>query len=304
MEESTLELIYKLVDTGLPSPWACSVCESGLAKVAKDVKLNTARIGNVEKRTDGLESEVEKLKTENENMKKEVEALKGLVGQTQEKVNESSGDKILEEMAERGSRERNVVCHSCPESPFSIPEDAKSMDMEGAQGLFDHLGLAFRAQDVLIGLRRLGKVSGGSEQPRPLLLIFKNKSDRDMLLQRAPRLSKDEDEYWKSINVVPDLTMRQRKLEQDMFKKTEARNLSRTNDEVSKNLCWKVLGKKGERVLRQLDMRQDEVINMEGKVVLRGQENTQRRGGDREKRLRSPGSTPPAMRGGRWGTQQ
>ena len=73
--------------------------------VAKDVKLNTARIGNAEKRTDGLESEVEKLKAENENMKKEFEALKGLVGQTQEKVNESSGDKILEEMAERGSRE-------------------------------------------------------------------------------------------------------------------------------------------------------------------------------------------------------
>ena len=62
MKESTLELIYKLVETGLTSPWACTVCETGLAKVAKDVKLNTARIGNVEKRTDGLESEVERLK--------------------------------------------------------------------------------------------------------------------------------------------------------------------------------------------------------------------------------------------------
>ena len=66
MEEGTLELIYM-------------VCESGLARVAKDVKLNTARIGNVEKRTDDLETEMERLKAENNSMKKEVEDLKGLV---------------------------------------------------------------------------------------------------------------------------------------------------------------------------------------------------------------------------------
>ena len=297
MEESTLELIHKLVEAGLPSPWVCTVCESGLAKVAKDVKLNTARIGNVEKRTDGLESEVEKLKAENVSMKKEVEALKDLVGKTQERVSENSGDQILEEMAERGSRERNVVCHKCPESSFSVPEDAKMSDMEGTQGLFDHLGLPFKASEVLIGLRRLGKATGIAEQPRPLLLIFKNKADRDMLLQRTPRLSKDNEEYWTRINVVPDLTQRQRKLEQDMFKKAEAKNLGRSADESSKNLCWKILGKKGERVMRQLEMRQDEVINGEGKVVPRGQ-------GEREKRPHSPGNSPPAKRGERFGRRE
>ena len=165
-------------------------------------------------------------------MKKEVEALRGLVGKTQERVSEKSGDKILEEMAERGSRERNVVCHKCPESEFSVPEDAKSSDMEGTQGLFYHLGLPFRAYQVLIGLRRLGKLAGSAGQPRPLLLIFRNKGDRDMLLQRAPRLSKDRDEYWTRVNVVPDLTMRQRKLEQDMFKRAEGKNLSRSTEEV------------------------------------------------------------------------
>ena len=98
----------------------------------------------------------------------------------------------------------------------------------------------------------MGKVTGSVDQPRPLLLIFKNKADRDMLLQRTPRLSKDVDDYWKSINVVPDLTLRQRKLEQDMYKRAEKRNLERNAEETSKNLCWKVLGKKGERVMMQL----------------------------------------------------
>ena len=91
-------------------------------------------------------------------------------------------------MAERGSRERNVVCHKCPESTFSVPEDAGRNS-----GSFDHLGLQFRATEILIGLRRLGKATGNPDQPRPLLLIFKNKADRDMLLQRTPRLSTDSD---------------------------------------------------------------------------------------------------------------
>ena len=91
---------------------------------------------HIEKRADGLETEVEKLKADNDSMKKEVEALKDLVRKTQEKVSDNSGDKILEEMAERGFRERNVVCHKCPESDFSMPEDAKNSDMEETQGLF------------------------------------------------------------------------------------------------------------------------------------------------------------------------
>ena len=75
------------------------------------------------------------------------------------------------------------------------------------------MGLQFRATEILIGLRRLGKATGNPDQPRPVLLIFKNKADRDMLLQRTPRLSTDSDNYWKSINVVPDLTQKQKKLE-------------------------------------------------------------------------------------------
>ena len=56
-------------------------------------------------------------------------------------------------------------------------------------------------------------------------------------------------------------------------------------------------GKKGERVLRQLEMRQDEVINGEGNVVPRGQ-------AERDKRACSPGGTPPARRGGRFGVRE
>ena len=49
-------------------------------------------------------------------------------------------------------------------------------------------------------------------------------------------------------------------------------------------------------MLRQLKMRQDKVINGKGKVVTREQ-------GERDKRACSPGATPPARRGGRFGRE-
>ena len=101
---------------------------------------------------------------------------------------------------------------------------------------------------ALLGWRRLGRKEEGKS--RPLLLIFKHREDRDRLLDRAPRLSKNNDEYYRNISIVPDLTMKQRKMEQEMFKKAEQQNLGRSREEISKNLVSKVLGRRGERVIR------------------------------------------------------
>ena len=78
-------------------------------------------------------------------------------------------------------------------------------------------------------------------------MIFKHKSNRDALLEKVLRLSRDEAKYWRKISVVPDLTIKQRELERNVFKKAHDRKLNRTGDEQAKNLCDKVIGKrKGE----------------------------------------------------------
>ena len=62
------------------------------------------------------------------------------------------------------------------------------------------------AKDVLIGWSRLGKKHGlGEDHDRPLLLVFRAKADRDVLLARAPRLSSHEREFYRNVNIVPDL---------------------------------------------------------------------------------------------------
>ena len=175
-------------------------------------------------------------------------------------------------------------------------------DMKGIKDLLSQLGLGdLNADDALLGWRRLGKKEEG--KTRPLLLIFKHKGDRDRLLDRAPRLSKNSEDYYRNISIVPDLTMKQRKMEQEMFQKAEQQNLRRTREEVSKNLVSKVLGRRGERVLRLVELRQDETINEQGRVVRKGTEGTEM--GQRNslaetghKRQSSPGISPPARR--RW----
>ena len=107
-------------------------------------------------------------------------------------------------------------------------------------------------------------------------MIFKHKSDRDALLEKVLRLSRDEAKYWRKISVVPDLTIKQRELERNVFKKAHDRKLNRTGDEQAKNLCDKVIGKRGEKVLRVLELRQKEIINQDWRGTVKSSPESRR----------------------------
>ena len=249
-----LELITKCMDLpGLSSPWACGACKTGLAKVKK----NTARIGNVELRIDTLKAEVAAQKETNQTLKEKFNNMEKKINNDAEKEKNASGEKILEEVTDRASWERNVVMHCSEDPQAESDEQAKQSDLDGIKDLFMELGLRdMDPRDVLLGWRRLGKKDG--EASRPLLLVFISKSDRDKLLDRAPRLSRNPEEYYKNISIFPDLTFKQRKMEKQLFEQTERNNLTRSDEQVSKNLANKVIGKRGERVLRLEELRTDE----------------------------------------------
>ena len=58
------------------------------------------------------------------------------------------------------------------------------------------LSVASTQSHQMIGERRVGKVREDG-QARPSLLIFRNKQERDKLLELAPRLHKAKGEYWR-----------------------------------------------------------------------------------------------------------
>ena len=64
-------------------------------------------------------------------------------------------------------------------------------------------------------------------------------------------------------------------MESDIFKKTAESNPKQSNDEVAKNLVWKVMGRRGAKILRQNELQHNEEINEEGRVVLQRNKNIQ-----------------------------
>ena len=293
-----LELIQKCLDLNMASPWACSVCTTVWAKITKEIRQVASKAASNEGRISALETSEEQLKADNADMKNTIKRLEDRVTKVEQDKSDNSGEKMLEEISERGSRERNIVCHNCPESALEGKEEKEDDDWRGVQGLLDHLGTGLNADRALLGVRRLGK-SRSDDTSRPLLLIFRHKNDRDLLLEKAPRLSKDQKEYWRKISVVVDLTKKQRELEHGMFKRAEERNLTRSTEEQAKNWCHKVLGRRGERVIRVVELREGEMISREGKVILKDERSrgaTQSTDQESRKRSHSPGTTPPARR--------
>ena len=79
-------MIYKSVEMGMNSPWSCTVCDTGLEKVAKDVKENRARIGNVEASVEVVTTKQERLEEKNSSQDTRMDLQDKLIKELQEQL--------------------------------------------------------------------------------------------------------------------------------------------------------------------------------------------------------------------------
>jgi hypothetical protein len=70
------------------------------------------------------------------------------------------------------------------------------------------------------------------------------------------------------INIVRDLTARQRQREADMVKEACRKNLERSVEEVEQNMVYKVVGRKGDKREIKVPLRVSEVLDPEGRVTM------------------------------------
>jgi hypothetical protein len=89
-------------------------------------------------------------------------------------------------------------------------------------------------------------------------------------LGRSFQLSRSSHQALREVTIVPDLTQRQRKEEQEKVMETKRKNLTRSEAEVSKNLFYKVVGKKGARREILAPLLPGEYLDREGLVVREG----------------------------------
>ena len=84
-------MIYKCVDMGMNSPWACTVCDTGLAKVAKDIKENRARIGNLEVRVEAVVTKQDQLEEKNKSQDIRMDLQEKLMKDLQDQLSKVQG---------------------------------------------------------------------------------------------------------------------------------------------------------------------------------------------------------------------
>ena len=77
--------------------------------------------------------------------------------------------------------------------------------------------------------RRIGEKHEGQEA-RPLLVGFDSVQTIETILERSHRLSRSSHEGLREVTIVPDLTTRQRKDEQENLVDVKKKNLARSKD--------------------------------------------------------------------------
>ena len=92
-----------------------------------------------------------------------------------------------------------------------------------------------------------------------------------------------------------DLTKKQRNLERELEKTAASKNLTRSQEEVQEKRAWKVVGKRGERVMRLVKLFPEEEVEEEtghvkSKQEGRGEQGV--RGEERRKRGRRQSGSP------------
>ena len=220
--------------------WACRPCTAYSQGITRKVKDIDMKVTGLQEEVKEMQQEVKGIQSELKLVDSRVKKMEGGV----QKLVEDNNKVIFEEMRERESRRLNVVMHGVPEHPDQAApgKEKQTWDKSLCIKICKALDLDY-SEEVIKFCRRVGTAEEG---PRPLVAGFYTEMEKSMLMRRAKQL--EETEY-KEVKVAHDLTRRQRKEERDLWVEMEAKNGTRTEEQLAKNLAWAVVGARGEKRL-------------------------------------------------------
>ena len=140
---------------------------------------------------------------------------------------------------------------------------------------------------------KLARREGEKKQgvTRPLKVVFRSREDRDKVLSNSFKLARSQEEVWQRVSIKADLTLKQRNLEKDLEKSAASKNLTRSKEDIEEGKAWKVVGKRGERVIRMIKLYPEEQVMETGRVQRRDQtEGEENQGRNRKRGRRQSGS--------------
>ena len=266
LAQSTLDAYEVLVSSGdCDKPFKCSSCKAALSKFNADLNAMKVRMSGLENRQQETLQKVETIEAKQVNVEVRLEKVETKVKEIVVAGNSSKG--VWEELKERERREANLIIHNVCEASSSDKRECEESDLRGLQKLFNLIGANMNVADSVKFTRREGEKR--DNLPRPLKVVFRRKEFRDTVLANAHKLSRCDEEHWKKVSVVSDLTKLQRQDEADMRKEAAAKNLERGQEQIDKGEAWKVIGKRGSKRLQLVQLYKDEIVSELGEVRLK-----------------------------------
>jgi hypothetical protein len=220
--------------------WGCRSC------MAFNVKVNS-QLQEAMRRQDVVEEKVERYARNTEHNNGEINRLKEELSKVrleleQERSNRNAG--MGEELRDIAMRKNNIIIHGLqePDSSIAYNRDRMEQDKLVCGQLFAQIGAGTGPNSIKF-CRRVGE---RGRDPRPIVVGLSEENERKSILEKSRAL---RGTIYDNVAIVPDLTRLQRLTEDNLAIEAANRNKHLTADDISKNLKWLVVGKRGEKRL-------------------------------------------------------
>lgn len=241
--DDVYQLASRMEETQGYHIWSCEGCGIGLIKLHNVMSSQAREIEHLKKSYEEVKETAETNKNDLSEVKETISTVADDLKEIKKNQPAIVESNIYQELNERVSKKKNLVFHNFAESESSSVKDRKEDDICQLKDLFITMKLKFDEDDISFTARLGAKVD---DNTRPLLVGFKDQSTRDSIFNNARKLSKSKHSY---VSIVPDLTAKQREEDQRLRLEMENNNKELTDDDISKNLEWRLVGITGERRL-------------------------------------------------------
>ena len=244
--------------------WPCASCKIASLKLNQTLQELGMKVLDMDRKLEHYIGRVAELDDKIDENTDSISDLDGKVDAIEVRVTEienatptdSSNHLFEEELTERESRRPNIMVHSMPEPPTTVRsfKERKDQDMLKLKSVLAAIGVEIDTNEDVKFSRRTGEMHADPEtNPRPMVVGFREQSIRDKVLSKARKLP---DTDFSEVNIVADLTAKQRKYETELRKKADDLNEQRTEEE-SLNFKWQILGPRGQRILKKITLNPD-----------------------------------------------
>ena len=236
-----LKYLVKESKQGLAISWSCEAC-----RVASEIL--SSQIAAMNRNIEDMKKDITELKTSQDKHEDKLEEVNKKCDENAKKQHETREEvekTVFAEMRERDEKKNNFLVHGVPE----VVDDSlkgfekKEIDLTWLHDIADTIGVGLDNDKDIKFVRRLGEKKDNVDVIRPMLVGCYEVETKNNMLKKCKELSKHEE--WAGVYLVTDLTLQQRKEEDQLYTDMHRKNSELTEEQKSLNLEWMVVGPKG-----------------------------------------------------------